>query len=150
MLNAIHFYRLARFFYRAHIPLAPRIVQTIIFLLYNSCIPYSAEIGPGSFFAYGGIGVVLHKKTRIGANVVIGQHVTVGGRSGKAGVPRIGSNCYVGPGSAILGDIDVGDFVVIGVNAVVIESIPSHSVAAGVPARIVRTGISEEEFHRIT
>lgn len=45
----------------------------------------------------------------------------------------------VGCGAVVLGDVHVGDDSVIGANAVVIRDVPPRSVAAGVPARIVKT-----------
>jgi serine O-acetyltransferase len=42
----------------------------------------------------------------------------------------------IGTGAKVLGDITVGDNVVIGANAVVLEDVPSKSIAVGVPARI--------------
>jgi len=37
-----------------------------MFLSYNSSIPMSAEIGEGTIFGYGGMGVVLHGRCRNG------------------------------------------------------------------------------------
>ena len=51
--------------------------------------------------------------------------------------PSIGSNVNIGAGAKILGPITVGDNVDIGANAVVIHSVPSNSVAVGVPARVL-------------
>jgi len=44
----------------------------------------------------------------------------------------------VGAGAKILGDIKVGDNVVIGANAVVIRDVPPDSVAVGIPARVIQ------------
>lgn len=77
MLNAIIFYRIANWFYKKHIPFIPKLVTLLIFLIYNSKIPYQAKIGKGSKFGYGGIGVVIHNRTIIGENCQIGQNVTI-------------------------------------------------------------------------
>jgi lipopolysaccharide O-acetyltransferase len=45
----------------------------------------------------------------------------------------LGENVVVGPG------VRIGCGSVVGANAVVLESIPDHSVAVGAPARVVRT-----------
>ena len=116
----------------------PKLIKLLIFLLYNSSIPYQAKIGAGTKFAYGGIGVIIHKKAIIGQNCMIGSNVTVGGRSGKQEVPIIGSNVYLATGSKVLGDIEIGDHATIGANAVVIKNVPSYGVAAGVPAKIIK------------
>lgn len=138
MLNAMFFYRIGNFFSKHGIPIVPSIMKFIIRLIYNSVIDCSTQIGEGSFLAYGGIGVVIHKKAKIGRNVTIGQQVTIGGRSGLKQLPVIGNNVYLGAGSKILGDIVIGDNVIVGANSVVIESFPENSVIAGVPAKLIR------------
>lgn len=145
-MNAIKLYRVARWLYQHHVPLLPRLLQGLIFFLYNSHVPYTADIGAGTRLAYGGMGVVIHSQAKIGRDCIIGQQVTIGGRSRQPGVPRIGNKVYLAGGSKILGDLEIGDDVVIGANAVVIESLPSHCVAAGVPARIIRTGTRYEDY----
>lgn len=79
MLNAIFFYRISRWLYLLHIPFLPKLITLLIFLLYNSKVPYQAIIGKGTMLGYGGIGVVIHSETTIGNNCVIGQNVTLGG-----------------------------------------------------------------------
>lgn len=44
----------------------------------------------------------------------------------------------LGCGCVLLGDIEIGDGVVIGANAVVTKSVPAGCTVAGVPARIVK------------
>ncbi|MBK8944270.1 MAG: serine acetyltransferase [Ignavibacteriae bacterium] len=137
-MSAIKFYRIANYLFRKKIPILPNIFQYIIFYLYNSYIPFKAEIGLGSDFGYGAIGVVLHERCKIGNNVMIGTNVTIGGRSGKFDVPTIGNNVYIATGAKVLGAINVGNNVIIGANAVVIYDIPDNTVVAGVPARIIK------------
>ena len=72
MVNAYYFYKVSHYLYLKKIPLIPQIIQFVIFLIYNSSIPYQAKIGKGTRFAYGGIGVIIHKKAIIGKNVMIG------------------------------------------------------------------------------
>lgn len=79
MLNAIFFYRISRWLYLHHIPFLPKLITLVIFLIYNSKIPYQAEIGKGTLFGYGGIGVVIHSKSIIGSHCTVCQQVTIGG-----------------------------------------------------------------------
>ncbi|MEM2869884.1 MAG: acyltransferase [Thermoplasmata archaeon] len=51
---------------------------------------------------------------------------------------RIGKHVHIGPGSVILPGVTIGDHVVIGAGSVVNKNIPSYSIAAGVPVRIIR------------
>lgn len=146
-MNAIKLYNIAHFFYNHNIWLIPKIVEAIIFLLYNSYIPASAQIGRGTKFAYKGMGVVLHKNAIIGQNCIISQQVTVGGKAGTNNPPRIGNNVYLAAGCKIIGDIEIGDNCVIGVNSVVNKSLPSNCIAAGVPATIIKKDIKNIRFY---
>ena len=138
MINAYYWYRLSRVLYQLHIPVLPGMIKLLIFLLYNSSIPFQAEIGKGSRFGYGGIGVVIHKRARLGKNVLIGSNVTVGGRSNDNGVPIIMNNVDLGTGAKILGNITIGEYAIVGANAVVIEDVPPYTVVVGVPAKAVK------------
>lgn len=50
----------------------------------------------------------------------------------------IGTNVWIGRNVCIMPGVCVGDGAVIGANAVVTHDIPDYSVAAGVPARIIK------------
>lgn len=145
MLNAIFFYRIERWLYLHKVPFIPKLIELLIFLIYNSKIPYQASIGKGTKFGYGGIGVVVHAKAVIGNNCTIGQQVTIGGgNSHYPGLPIIGDNVYIAKGAIVFGGITIGNNVKIGANAVVNRPLPNNSVAAGVPARILKIKESEE------
>jgi len=83
------------------------------------------EIGEGTIWAF---------------NVCIqtGNHVQ--GDFGKFEVAsvKIGQNCWLANGSAILAGVTLGDNVIVGANSVVTKSFPSNVVIAGAPARIVK------------
>ena len=51
--------------------------------------------------------------------------------------PTIGDGVWVGPGARIIGDIEIGDNVVVGTNSVVNKSFPSNVTIAGAPAKII-------------
>lgn len=149
MLNAIFFYRISRWLYLHHVPLLPKLVTLLIFLIYNSKVPYTAQIGKGTKLSYGGVGVIIHKNCIIGDNCTIGQQVTLGGGNNRYdGVPRLGNNVYVAKGAAIIGGIDVGDGATIGINAVVTKPVPPRGVMAGVPARLLRIADPTENMYR--
>jgi len=57
-------------------------------------------------------------------------------RTGIAGAPMIGNRVDIGAGAKLLGAIRIGDDVVIGANAVVLQDVPANSLAVGVPAVI--------------
>lgn len=146
MLDPVIWYRLARWLFVHRIPLLPRVIDRVVEFVFHCRLPHTVEIGEGFEVNHYGLGVFLHHRVQVGRNVFISHLVTVGGRSQARGVPRIQDNVYVGPGAKILGDIVVGEGAVIGANAVVIHSVPPHSIAAGVPARIVRENIDVYEY----
>ncbi|MBW8864078.1 MAG: hypothetical protein JF609_03970 [Verrucomicrobia bacterium] len=76
-------------------------------------------------------GIVIHHNTRIGANVVIGHQVTLGGRDLTAGAPVIEDGVYIGAGAKILGQVVVGRGATIGANAVITRDVPAAGVAVG-------------------
>lgn len=139
MINAIWFYRISRWLYLHHIPVLPNLITLIIFLIYNSKVPYQAQIGKGTHLGYGGIGVVIHSKSIIGEYVSIGQQVTIGGGNNRyPGVPTIGDNVYLAKGCIVIGGIKIGNNVTVGANAVVTKPVPDNAIVAGIPAKILR------------
>ena len=97
-------------------------------------IPLGTKIGGGLLLIHPN-GIVIHPDVAIGPNCLILQQVTLGDRVG--GVPKIGGHVDIGAGAKILGNIRIGDHAKIGANAVVLEDVPPHCTAVGVPARIV-------------
>ena len=142
----ISLHRIAHVLYKNNIPLLPKIIYYLQFLLFNSSVPSSTKIGKNTVFAYAGIGVVIHAKTEIGDNCIIGQGITIGGRSKICQVPVIGDNVYIGAGARILGNVIIGDDVVIGPNAVVIKDVKSGCVVVGIPAKIIKEGIKMRDY----
>lgn len=137
-MNAIEIYRIANYLYLKKIPILPKLLKGIIFLIFNSVVPYTAKIGKDSKFAYGGIGVVIHSQSIIGEKCIIGQGVTIGRKLSPDGIPVIGNNVYISAGSRVLGGITIGSNVIIGANSVVLHSIPDNCIVAGSPAKVMR------------
>jgi acetyltransferase-like isoleucine patch superfamily enzyme len=55
------------------------------------------------------------------------------------GPTRVGDNVWCGAGVVITSGVTVGEHCVIGANSVVTGDLPAFSVAAGAPARVLRT-----------
>lgn len=99
-----------------------------------------ATIGNRLFIDHG-TGVVIGQTSVIGDDVTIYHGVTLGGvGTGKAGEkrhPTIEKGAMIGAGAQVLGDITVGEGAKVGANSVVTINVPAHTVALGIPARIV-------------
>ncbi len=126
-------YRIGSYFYRRNIPFLLRFFDGLIRITHNCAVYSQTEIGLGTQFSYGGIGVVIHKRAVIGRNCVIGTNVTVGGRSNQKNVPVIGDNVYIATGAKVLGSVTIGDDCIVGANAVVLNDAPAGSVIVGIP-----------------
>ncbi|MDQ1439284.1 MAG: hypothetical protein QOK43_2913 [Acidimicrobiaceae bacterium] len=52
---------------------------------------------------------------------------------------RIGNDVWIGAGARVLGGVCIADHVVVAAGAVVVDDVPTDSLVAGVPARVVRS-----------
>ncbi|MCA1065391.1 serine acetyltransferase [Rossellomorea sp. AcN35-11] len=138
-LKALELYKISRFCYLNGFVEGADYIRDFIQFKFNSFIPYTAEIGEGTRFGYGGVGLIIHKKAKIGKNCVISQNVTIGSRGP---LPIIGDHVFVAPGAKCIGGT-IGNNVVIGANSVVTKDIPSNCVVAGVPAKVISTDMSK-------
>ena len=145
-MNLIKVHRVGSYLKHKGIPILPRLIRFLIFLLYNSDVPSSVKIGKNTLFGHSGIGVVVHQNTVIGNNCIIGQGVTIGGRSKNPTVPVIGNKVYISAGARVLGAIRVGNEVIIAPNAVVIKDVPDNCIVGGVPAKVLKENIKYEDY----
>lgn len=85
-------------------------------------------------------GMILHAE-RIGDDVHIRQNTTFGvaRRDQLYQLPTIEDRVDLGCGVVALGKITIGHDSVVGANAVVTKDIPPYSLAAGVPAKVLRS-----------
>lgn len=102
---------------------------------------FTNDIAHSMFIQHGFATVIYAKK--VGHHFMINQQVTIGW--GEKGCPTIGNYVQVRAGAKVIGDITIGDDVIIGANAVVTKDVPSHSMVVGVPGRIIKTRKSMEE-----
>ncbi len=89
-------------------------------------------------------GIEIGDDTMIGPNVSLltaGHPTAVADRrSGITIAPiLVGANVWIGAGATVLGGVTVGDGAVVAAGAVVSRDVPRATLAAGVPARSLRT-----------
>lgn len=82
--------------------------------------------------------IIVNAKARIGKWCDIHACVNIGESLDKK-APNIGNNCWIGPGSKLLGGIQIGDDVMIAAGSIVNKSFPDNDITiAGVPARKIK------------
>ena len=60
----------------------------------------------------------------------------------------VGKNCFIGCRSTIVPGVKIGDNVIIGAGSIVNRDIPSNSVAAGVPCKVICSLEEYKEKHK--
>lgn len=93
--------------------------------------PRGITIGDGTYLAFGAT-ILCHDMAR---NI----HKDV----------AIGENCFLGAHCIILPGVSIGDQVVVAAGAVVTKNVPSQSIVAGNPARIIRTAIRTKRWGQL-
>lgn len=116
--------------------------------------PAQIAVGPGATLTIGddvfinqGADIWAADSVSIGSRVLLGPHVTIVDDSAhdvSPDVPArvspvvIGDDVWIGRRSIVMPGVTVGRFSVIGAGAVVTKDVPSCTVVAGIPARVVR------------
>jgi len=123
-----------------HLRPVGKVFSLMNFVLFGLEIGLDCPIGPGLYFPHTS-GTVIGAR-RIGANAVIYHNVTIGAKIpdlhniGELR-PEIGDDVFLGAGSKILGSITLGDRITVGANSVVLSSMPSDSLVAGIPGKVI-------------
>ncbi len=105
--------------------------------LYGCEIYPQAKIGEGLYIPHC-TGIIIGSTTEIGKNCTIYPNVVFGARySPSKGNPvgrrhaKCGDNCVFGANSSIIGDVIIGNNVVVGAGAVITKDIPDNAVVVG-------------------
>lgn len=134
----IFFQRIA-FFYKKNIflSLISKVMMRHYCYKFGFQIPASTRIGKGVFFSHFGT-VVINDAAVIGNYCNLNHNITIGkqNRGEKKGVPTIGNLVWIGTGSVIVGNIKIGDNVLIAPNSYVNFDVPAESVVYGNPGMI--------------
>lgn len=105
--------------------------------IYKCEIPVKTEIGDCLYIGHPYC-ITINPHSTIGNNCNIHKGVTIGqeNRGKRKGAPNIGNKVWIGVNSTIVGNIHVGDDVLIAPNTYVNCDIPSHSIVFGNPCII--------------
>lgn len=95
------------------------------------------NIGKGLIIGHSGT-IVLNCDAQIGDQFFITHGVTIGRdiRGKRKGAPKIGNRVCIRTNSTVVGNIEIGDDVLIAPNTFVNFDVPSHSIVIGNPATI--------------
>ncbi|MBQ4087755.1 MAG: serine acetyltransferase [Clostridia bacterium] len=101
-------------------------------------IPARTQIGEGFYIGHSGR-VIIHPDAKLGRNVNVGTGVTIGyeNRGKRRGAPTIVGDCWIGTNAVVVGNITIGEDVLIAPLTFVNFDVPPHSVVVGNPARII-------------
>lgn len=122
----------------------------LYFSKYGGFVGLSSQIDGEPCFPHGPYGVFISSGARIGRNVVIFQHVTIGSDSlfdsEDQGSPVVGDGCYLGAGAKIIGKVLVGRNCRVGANAVVYSNLDDNSVAVQAPTRVIKKSSLDNRY----
>ena len=100
-------------------------------------IPTCTQIGKGLYLGHA-YNITVNGDTVIGENCHLHKGVTIGlePRGKRAGTPTIGNNVSICVNATVVGNITIGDDVLIAPGALVNCDVPSHSIVIGNPCTI--------------
>ena len=105
----------------------------------NIEFPITVNVGPGLYLGHT-FGITINPGVSIGKNCNIHKNVTIGqeNRGERKGTPTIGESVYFGINSIVVGNVVIGDDVLIAPGAFVNFNVPSHSIVLGNPAKVIK------------
>ena len=106
-------------------------------IMMGAVINIGAEIGAKTMID---MGAVLGGRAIVGENSHIGANAVLAGvvEPASAQPVRIGNNVIVGANAVVLEGVQVGDDAVVGAGAIVTKDVAAGTVVAGVPAKILK------------
>jgi len=132
----------------------PSIIRQILYLLlffhskkYGLEIPLRVQIGKGFYMGHA-YNITINSEAKLGNNINIHKGVTIGqeNRGKRKGAPTIGDCVWIGVNTTIVGNIKIGDDVLIAPNSYVNTDVPSHSIVIGNPCKIIPRENATENY----
>ena len=113
-------------------------LQSRISEAFDADIHPAAKIGKGIMIDHA-TSVVIGETAVVEDDVSLLHEVTLGGTGKESGDrhPKVRKGVLIGAGAKILGNVNIGEGSKIGAGSVVLDDVPPHSTAVGVPAEVV-------------
>lgn len=110
-------------------------------------IPARTQIGEGFYIGHSG-SVVINPEAKLGKNINIATGVTIGyeNRGERKGAPTLEGNCWIGTNSAVVGNVKIGEDVLIAPLTFVNFDVPAHSIVIGNPAKIIHKENATKDY----
>ena len=110
-------------------------------------IPARTQIGEGFYIGHSGR-VIIHPDAKLGKNINVGTGVTIGyeNRGQRKGAPTIEGNCWIGNNSVVVGNVKIGEDVMIAPLTFVNFDVPPHSIVIGNPAKIINKENATKDY----
>ena len=110
-------------------------------------IPARTKIGEGFYIGHSGR-VIINPEAELGKNINIATGVTIGyeNRGARLGAPKLEGNCWIGTNSVLVGNIKIGEDVMIAPLTFVNFDVPPHSIVIGNPAKIIHKDNATEKY----
>lgn len=136
--HAIQSYRVAHYYWMTGRESLALFLQGRISQVLAVDIHPAARIGRGILIDHA-TSVVIGETAVVEDNVSMLHEVTLGGTGKETGDrhPKIRKGVLIAAGAKILGNIEIGEGAKIGAGSVVLDDVPPHTTAVGVPARVV-------------
>ncbi len=110
-------------------------------------IPVRTEIGEGFYIGHSGR-VIINPDAKLGKNMNISTGVVIGceNRGKRKGAPTFDGNCWIGANAVVVGNIHIGEDVLIAPLSFVNTDVPPHSVVVGNPAKIISKENATQDY----
>jgi serine O-acetyltransferase len=114
---------------------------------YGFQIPCATKIGKGLYIGHFG-NIVINGRVEIGKYCNIHPGVTLGqtNRGNLKGCPIISDRVWIGANAVIVGNIRIGENVLIAPNAFVNSDVPDNSIVVGNPGEIIPRDNATENY----
>jgi putative colanic acid biosynthesis acetyltransferase WcaB len=120
--------------------------RIIVFWIFHMELHWTLSVGEG-LRIFHGYCLVIHPCSRIGRHVTLRHCVTLGNKRHTREAPVLMDNVEIGAHTVIIGSVIIGPNAIVGAGSVVTKDVPSGSVVAGNPAKVLASEVLDPTTH---